>query len=149
MGASEQSAAEDIKPTCARSEQNVKGHLGPAGPGRHQRSNYYFAETHVGEIRAGADARKLEPEGVIAVLAQITLDQVRTKRKCSLAIASLIPVDLEKAATALRSLNPAENAVPADIDEARTRLLRRARQARSPEDIEKFHHELKSAAIIK
>jgi hypothetical protein len=149
MGAPEQSPAENVEATCPCSEQNAEGHERPTRPGRHRPSNYCFTETYVGAIRAGADAKRLEPEGVIAVLTEITLDQIRMKRKCSLAISNLISADLENAQTALQSLNPAENPLPADIDEVRFRLLKRARQARSPEHIEKLHNALQTAAIIR
>lgn len=148
MGAPEQSPAENIEATCAYSEQNARGHQGPTGPGRHRPSDYCFTETYVGAIQAGADAKRLEPEGVIAVLTEITLDQVKMKRKCSLAISKLMSADLENAQTALQSLDPAENPVPADIEDARIRLLKLTRQARSPEDIEKLHNALQTAAII-
>lgn len=82
------------------------------------------------------------------MLTEITLDQVRMKRKCSLAIANLTSGDLENAVTALQYLDAAENPVPADIGQVRIRLLKRTRQSRLPEHIEKLHNALQTAAII-
>ncbi|KPL21204.1 MAG: hypothetical protein AMJ75_10445 [Phycisphaerae bacterium SM1_79] len=110
--------------------------------------DYRFTEASVGAIQAGADPKRTEPDGVIAVLAEITMNQVKMKRTCSLAIAGLGSADLGNATTALQFLNPVEKAAPLDIGEARIRLLKHVRQARSPELIEQLHHALQTAAII-
>jgi hypothetical protein len=117
-------------------------------PELHEPSRLLSHEASVGALRAGVDAKKMKQNGVIAVLTEITTDHVKMKRKCSLAIADLKSVDLENAITALRSLNPAENPAPSDIGELRIRLLKRVRQARSPEHIEQLHNALQTAAII-
>ncbi len=115
------------------------------GPETHDN---YLTEKSVGAVQAEADARIPKPNEAIAVLAEITMDQVKMKRKCSLAIADLKPVNLQKAITALLFLNFAEKEATLDIDQVRTRLLKHVRHARSPELIEQLYDALQTATVI-
>jgi hypothetical protein len=110
--------------------------------------DYDFAENSVGATQAEINAKTPKPDHTTAVLAEITTDHLKMKRKCSLAISYLKPTDMQKAMTALQLLSPAEKQAAADIGHARTQLLKRIRQARSPELIERLHGELQTAAII-
>jgi len=110
--------------------------------------DYDFAENSVGATQTEADDRTPKPNEAIAVLAVITTNHIKMKRKCSLAVSDLKPADLQKAVTALQSLSPAEKMAALDIDKARTRLLKYIRQTRTPELIQRLHSALQTAAII-
>jgi hypothetical protein len=111
--------------------------------------NYDFADKSKGAIRSKGNTGTLKPNEAVDVLTEITMDKVKIKRKCSLAVASLTPVDLQKAATALVILNPAEKPSALDIEWLRTQLLQHIRRARSVELIEQLHNALQTAALIR
>ena len=110
--------------------------------------DYDFAENSVGATQAEADDRTSKPDETIAVLAEITTDHIKMKRKCSLSVSDLKPADLQKAVTVLQFLNPVEKTAALDINRARTLLLKYIRQARTTELIERLHGALQTAAII-
>lgn len=109
--------------------------------------DYEFAENSVGAIHAEANDRTPKTNETTTVLAEITTYHIKMKQKCSLAVSDLKPADLQKAATALQFLSSAEKPATMDIDQARNRLLKHIRQARTPELIERLHGALQKAAI--
>ena len=111
--------------------------------------DYDLAENSVGATQAEKDAGIQKPDDTIAVLAEITADLIRIKRKCSLAVSDLKPADLQKAVTALQFLSSAEKPPALNIDQTTIRLLKHIRRARTPKLIERLHHSLQKAAIIK
>ena len=110
--------------------------------------DYDFAENSVGATQAEIEAGTPKLNEAIAVLAEITTDHIRMKRKCSLAVSDLKPADLQKAISALQFLSSVEKPPAPDIDQIQTRLLKHIRRARTPELIERVHYSLQKAAII-
>jgi hypothetical protein len=110
--------------------------------------DYELTENSVGATQAEKETGTLKQDDTIAVLAEITTDHIRMKRKCSLAVSDLKPADLQKAMTALQFLSSAEEPSAMDINQIQTRLLKHIRQARTPELIERLHCSLQKAAII-
>ena len=149
MGGPEQPLPQKTKTTSPRSERSAEVHAGPVGPGLDGPTDYDLANMYIGAIRPRVNAGKPQREGVTALLTEITPAHVKIKRECSLAIASLKPPNMAGARAALQSLDPWENQVSASTGEVRMRRLRLARQARSPEDIQKLHSALKTAGIVR
>jgi hypothetical protein len=110
--------------------------------------NYDFAENSVDLIQAEIGARTVKLNDTIAVLAEITTDHIKMKRKCSLAVSSLKHTDLQKAMATLQFLSPAEKPTASDINQAKTQLLKYIRQARTPELIGRLHDSLQTTVII-
>jgi hypothetical protein len=111
---------------------------------------YYEAGTLLGAINSiqrDAASKQAKATENIAILKDLTQEDIDRKGSMTKAIGNLKDADLQNAQATLAELNP-QVAAPTKIDDAKLALQREVRQRRSPDEIQKAYDIFKKHNLV-